>query len=168
MGEITSIKGPKIRKGESHVWDKQPLGIPATIPTIKDAVISVEYHVNIVLGAKFGGNLGLLLPVTIGTIPHMHEKVIERYGTPEHPQSAPESKVVTGPPADISALGFDNIPVPLYSRPIIDKFNTGSGDDNAAFEEEEDVVRYAPVYAFVKQVETKEEGGPDNTEKDSS
>ena len=160
---IASLKGPKIKKGDSYVWEDQPLGIPAVAPTISnDVVIEVQYHVRVDIGVTFGSNIGVNMPIIIGTVPYLQENAIEKYGTTEDPQTAPLSNVVSGPPPDFSIFGYPGMASPLYSTPL----DQGKGRRNVSFECDKDAgseLKYCPIYTFVQpqRLNTEDTEGKD-------
>ena len=154
---IAQIRGPHIKKDDSPrlVWEQQPLGIPSLPPTIRDDVICVDYQIKLSVGVSFGEDLGLVLPVVMGTVPHMEEKPVEKYGTPEQAEPEPVSYVVPGPVVDVDGVfGYPEMGIPVYSRPVqVTRVGgkKGKGESNVSFIDEEDgQARYKPVYTFAQ------------------
>ena len=63
--------GPGIPKGEFATWNHQPLGIPATSPSIlhNSRVIGVSYYLKVEVDVPWGFDPTVSMNIIMGTVP---------------------------------------------------------------------------------------------------
>lgn len=157
--EVARLPGPRVYAGQDVNWENQPLGIPATPPTIKNSrVITLQYKIKIVASIPCAIDPTVKMYITMGTVPFMRSYGQQmQYQGGYQPPMPNIQQGMAAPPIPSAMLGYPDMIPPSYSAAV------GSNLVNIHGKKDEHThgdLSYNPVYTFAQPHQEYSNTGP--------